>query len=284
MRYLTGNFALALGLLLAIGHCHGLTMRGLPPGTLPRWPATYNMSRSTIIEPCSDSTKQFDPSVCAAYGICDYDWSNQKPLWSQAKPMNCSETLVEQARATKAVNNETKVMVYRNLVKALPWFTQVREKLEDSRYWGFFLRKATPTGDDATGQLYHDFEQTPRGDCGKGVECGEYLWNHTNGSMLTKFFVDTFIGGDQGMASPFIDGFFIDDGWSASGPSEENKNAVNQTGMSPADVAAMTKAWSANMAAAQTAIINAGGSIQFNSQILYIFETSKSILATRLHT
>ena len=83
--------------------------------------------------------------------------------------------------------------------------------------------------------------------------------------MLTKFFVDTFIGGDQGMASPFIDGFFIDDGWSASGPSEENKNAVNQTGMSPADVAAMTKAWSANMAAAQTAIINAGGSIQFNS-------------------
>ena len=68
-------------------------------------------------------------------------------------------------------HSETKVFVYRNLVKALPWFIQVRTKLEDSRYWGFFLRKAAPTGGDATGQLYHDFEQTPRGDCGKGVEC-----------------------------------------------------------------------------------------------------------------
>ena len=50
--------------------------------------------------------------------------------------------------------SDTKVLVYRNLVKALPWFTQVRVKIEDPRFWGFFLRKATPTGDDATGQLY----------------------------------------------------------------------------------------------------------------------------------
>jgi hypothetical protein len=94
---------------------------------------------------------------------------------------------------------------------------------------------------------------------------GEYLWNHTNGSMLTDFFVSEFIGGEQGMASPFVDGFYIDDRWSARGPSEENRSAVSQCGMSAADVAAMTTAWSANMAAAQTAIINAGG---FNEQLM----------------
>lgn len=38
---------------------------------------------------------------------------------------------------------------------------------------------------------------------------GEYLWNHSNGSMLTDFFVNEFIGGDQGMGSPYVDGFFI---------------------------------------------------------------------------
>ena len=105
----------------------------------------------------------------------------------------------------KAVNKDTKVFVYRNLVKALPWFTQVRLKLEDPQWWGFFLRKAQSTGPDATGTLYHDFEQTPRGDCGQGVQCGEYLWNHSNGSMLTDFFVEEFIGGEQGMGSPYVD-------------------------------------------------------------------------------
>ena len=30
--------------------------------------------------------------------------------------------------------------MYRNLVKALPWFSSVREKLLDPAYAGFFLR------------------------------------------------------------------------------------------------------------------------------------------------
>jgi len=102
----------------------------------------------------------------------------QKAVWSKAKPMNCSEVLVEQARLTKAQNNATHVFVYQNLVKALPWMTPVREKLEDPSYWGFFLRKKNATGVDATGVLYHDTTSQPvSGDCGKGVQCGEYLWD-----------------------------------------------------------------------------------------------------------
>ena len=92
--------------------------------------------------------------------------------------MNCSEVLVEQARLTKAQNKATHVFVYQNLVKALPWMTPVREKLEDPSYWGFFLRKKKATGVDATGVLYHDTTSQPvSGDCGKGVQCGEYLWD-----------------------------------------------------------------------------------------------------------
>ena len=55
------------------------------------------------------------------------------------------------------------VFVYRNLVKALPWFDEVREKLEDPQYWGWFLRykDAARRPMTPTGQLYHDFEQTP---------------------------------------------------------------------------------------------------------------------------
>jgi len=99
-------------------------------------------------------------------------------VWSKAKPMNCSEVLVEQARLTKAQNNATHVFVYQNLVKALPWMTPVREKLEDPSFWGFFLRKENATGADATGVLYHDTTSQPvSGDCGKGVQCGEYLWD-----------------------------------------------------------------------------------------------------------
>ena len=85
-----------------------------------------------------------------------------------------------------------RVWVYRNSVKALPWFTSVREKLEDPAYWGacvgrgsrscthpvfshlcmypapgWFLAFKNCTdgrggylcGPNATQNLYHDFEQ-----------------------------------------------------------------------------------------------------------------------------
>ena len=78
----------------------------------------------------------------------------------------------------------------RDFCRDLPWVAFFRECQQESC---------------GQGTLYHDFEQTPRGDCGQGVECGEYLWNHSNGSMLTGFFVEEFVGGEQGMGSPYVD-------------------------------------------------------------------------------
>ena len=39
-----------------------------------------------------------------------------------------------------------------------------------------FLKWKNPSFDNASVALYHDYEQTEPGDCGKGVVCGEYLW------------------------------------------------------------------------------------------------------------
>ena len=70
-------------------------------------------------------------------------------------------------------------------------------------------------------------------DCGS-VPCGEYLWDHRNGSMLRQFLLSEVIGGPNGIDNPAIDGLFIDDFWCANsingscgdpvqGPSEIDK-------------------------------------------------------------
>ena len=73
------------------------------------------------------------PERGAAFGIVSYDWSNAKKEWAAAKPMDCEKRLQTQARMTKAAGG-LHVFVYRNVVKALPWFASVREKLDDPAY------------------------------------------------------------------------------------------------------------------------------------------------------
>ena len=134
------------------------------PFTNPPWPPTYDLRRSTIAM-AWNTTSWTDPSFARHFGIVSFDWSNAKQLWANTKPMDCEGRLLTQARATKAAgwprklhdriavrvsdssaaSNGTdewqpKVFVYRNLVKALPWFESVRRKIEDPRYSGFFLK------------------------------------------------------------------------------------------------------------------------------------------------
>ena len=113
--------------------------------------------------------------------MVDIDWNSDKVDWSKPHPMNAEENMLKNAQAIQAVDPSTITWVYRNGIKALPWMTTVREKLEDKSYWGWFMpnKGCNPSpgvytcGPNATTNLYHDFEQTPHGDCGKGVECGE---------------------------------------------------------------------------------------------------------------
>ena len=145
----------------------------------PPWPPTYRMNESTIIQPCW-TNGTYAPSF-SQWSIVDFDWSESKDVWSATRPyMNCEEVMLAKARELHELNPAGKTWIYRNMIKALPWFTSVREKLQDRAYWGWFLPYKNCTayqcGPNATHNLYHDFLQTPnpRGDgCGDGVECGE---------------------------------------------------------------------------------------------------------------
>ena len=58
-----------------------------------------------------------------------------------------------------------------------------------------------------------------------------------------------FLGKATGGGNPAVSGFYVDDGWRKTGPSEMDVNSTAKMGMSPADIAEMIRAWSANVAA-----------------------------------
>lgn len=240
-----------------------------------------------------NSSGWYDPSLGASFGIISYDWSNGKALWAAAKPMNDEEMLVQQAINTAAEKTPTKVFTYFNLVKALPWYTSVREKIADPAYAGWFLRfdpKVTPhvPACDAVTKncsvFYHDQEQTPAVsggdgkcedycDCGPGIPCGEYLWDHRN-ATLRPFLVNlllgpSFLGANGGNT---IHGLFIDDFWCSNlingtgactdpvqGPTEIDAHSQVDMGLSDNDIADITRGWLQTMTQAQAAIVAAGG-------------------------
>ena len=222
------------------------------------------MNASTIIQPCW-MNGTYIPSF-APWAIVDFDWSESRNLWSSTRPyMNCEETMLAQARALHELNPAGTTWIYRNSIKALPWFTSVREKLQDRAFWGWFLPYKNCTnyecGPNATHNLYHDFEQTPnaRGDgCGEGVECGEYLFDLRNAS-LRAWMQGPYLTSPVGLGSGFIKGFFFDDSWSAAGPSEESADAVNATGLTKSDVADMVAAGAANRDGMVATVIAGGG-------------------------
>jgi len=200
-------------------------------GLFPLWPATYNMQDSTIIQPCNMSG-WLDESFYSQFGIVDIDWSNAKQLWVQP-PMSCEELLVEQAARLKAARPGVRVMVYRNIVKALPWFTSVRQHMDDPRYESWFLRFApnttyhVPACDNnfsppKCSALYHDQEQTPGfphgdgscpGPCDCGVHpCGEYLFNYLN-DTIGDYILSNVLLGPTGMGNANVSGFYLDDEW-----------------------------------------------------------------------
>jgi hypothetical protein len=248
------------------------------------------------------------PARGAQFGIISYDWSNAKKQWAAAKPMDCEDRLLAQAKMTKKINPASHVFVYRNVVKALPWFKTVREKLDDPQYSGFFLKfESNPTGDPTQfhvpacaaenttkcSEFYHDQEQTPAvptssqphpdGSCTDGVcdvgkqPCGEYLFDHRNGSMLRDFIVQETILGSTGLGDPSVDGTFIDDFWCSNllckqnpkirgcpcndpvqGPTEINKYSQEDMGLSDEDIRDITVEWNKTMTAVQQAHLDHG--------------------------
>jgi hypothetical protein len=173
----------------------------------PTWEPVWDMNMSTIMMPCNVSG-WFDSTLAARYGIADFDWSNARSLWRAQHPMDDGTRLITQIQNVKAINPKTHTWVYRNLVKALSWYSDVGKKLSDPQYSGWFLKfrnyseptnrsvfntdvySVPPcTGGKCSG-LYHSQDQTPEHskptvytggeecltECDCGVPCGEYLW------------------------------------------------------------------------------------------------------------
>jgi hypothetical protein len=148
--------------------------------------------------------------------------------------MQSDVLLLEQCARLKGLKPGLRCFVYRNLVKALPWYSTVSEKINDAAYAGWFLPNK-PGGPFGNGSyyvpqcdtnwspprctaLYHDLDQTPgfpHGDgscpgpcdCG-GVPCGEYLWDHRNTS-LRSWIVNEFLLGPTGLGNENVSGFYL---------------------------------------------------------------------------
>ena len=213
------------------------------------------MNESTIIMPCN-AGGSYDPTDVEGWSYLDWDWSNWKGTgvsdgWAKHKPMDCEELMVKQVAMVAATSPATKNYVYRNFVKALPWFTSVRTKLTDPAYAAWFVRfndeivanhslAHVPVCDTnyeppLCSDLYHDQSQTPgypKGDgncaapaCDVGtVPVGEYLFDHRNANVsvnnqtLVEWMVEDYFGGPAGLGNDHIIGFYIDDDWGNMNP------------------------------------------------------------------
>lgn len=270
------------------------------PSHTPPWPPTYTMYESLITMQCNHSGWS-SAARGAEFGIVSYDWSNAKALWAAAKPMNCEELLLQQATTTKSAGAKH-VFVYRNIVKALPWFTTVREKLDDPDYAGFFLKfnprhqgpyhvpACAPENRTHCSSLYHDQLQTPHVptdkdphpdgscvdvcDCGRHP-CGEYLFDHRNGTMLREWIVQELILGATAVGHKAVSGVFLDDFWCSNllceqtlnqtagcpcndpvqGPTEIDPYSAIDMGLSDEDIAEITLQWNKTHSAVETALL-----------------------------
>jgi hypothetical protein len=117
-----------------------------PPGScmpgsdtcLPSWKPSWHLKNSTVLYTCNNSGMH-DVHHANQFGIVVYDWSNAKALWANAHPMTSEELITKQAEMVYAADPglpgyAPRVWAYRNTIKALNWYTSVREKLDDPRY------------------------------------------------------------------------------------------------------------------------------------------------------
>ena len=132
---------------------------------VPNWPATYNMSLSTVAMPCDYEGFMSDgphwPTI-KEFGLISIDWSNARAKWAATDPMTCEEDLLKQAKVIQSAETlgpkKHRVFVYRNTVIAYPWMTSLRRVFNDPAYEVWFLK--FKSGADGRSALHHDGDGT----------------------------------------------------------------------------------------------------------------------------
>ena len=196
--------------------------------------------------------------------------------------------LVKQVQMTTSASPGTTVWVYRNSIKALPWYTSVRVKLEDPAYSSWFVPFNCSASDPLSGchvpicdtnydpplcsALYHDQTQSPGFPTGDGncappacdtgsVPSGEYMFDpraanvSINGQTLVRWFIDEYLFGPEGAGNANVSGFFFDDEFDANGPSEYEAHVNQDIGFDDAMLASTSAAYWAYMAQVYTEVL-----------------------------
>jgi hypothetical protein len=104
------------------------------------------------------------PAYCTAW---PRSWSNDLAGWAGATPMNNDERQLIQVKMIKddsETADYTKVWIYRNMVYAYPWFTQVRKILDDPAYAPWFMM-FSGKGNYTSPDCDHDCESSQRECC-----------------------------------------------------------------------------------------------------------------------
>jgi hypothetical protein len=234
------------------------------PCPVPQWDHTWDLARSTAIQPCNVSG-WYDPAFAAKWGLVSFDWSNAKADWLAATPHDCEERLAEQCRKVKAINPRTKCFVYRNTELALEWLSSQRAVM-DEQHAGWFVRFQSDSAATA------DAKCEAAGPCNKdnGICCpfgnvmcqmqlpwrGErqFAWNFTNSSLRSWWIKNILVGGGANDAD--IDGSFSDD---VIGFPAEQENWIPRLGYSPAQLHALQVATQETWQQAAVQLADNGG-------------------------
>jgi hypothetical protein len=119
-----------------------------------------------------------------------------------------------------------------------------KTKCSDRLYFGTHQTPMVP-GRNWAGNTLHPFENLSctGGQCRCGLNpCGEYLFDLRNSSMR-RWFVEVYM---SAAVSPFfVDGLILDDSWKPDGPTEEDRHAAEDIGLSPDDVSDLVAGWEA---------------------------------------
>lgn len=206
-----------------------------------------------------------------SWGIVALDFESEEGDWSQHRPKDADVMMVEQAAVMKTMAPEIRVWVYRNLVQPYANFVQLREKIEDPQYSGWFMHFDNATNDE---KLTPRCEENPRlnktlctdlfhtrlawtengHDCGDIIPCGDYVFvrpiitisvrslrrltvsrhvqDHRNQS-LRKWIVSEYMMGKRlGMGNrSAVDGFLLDDNFNLWSGPSEVSHFLQGTGL-----------------------------------------------------
>ena len=236
------------------------------PCPLPPWNATWDLARSTAIQPCNTSGF-YDPEFAAKWGLVSFDWSNAKDLWLAQTPHTCEELLVEQCHKVKQINPETKCFVYRNTELALEWLSSQRAVMDElHRDW--FVQYQ----DDAVSTAAAKCRGAGTCDKNNGICCAfgkvigqnqapwkgerQFAWDFTNESLQAWWVDNMFLGKNAVGGSPYVDGCFSDD---VDGFPREQESWLPQLGYSLEQLQALQVATQQTWQRAVEKLVSQGG-------------------------